>query len=204
MNDKIKELSKKIRKEGYEKAQEEARQLMQGAKQEAEEIRQNARLEAQVFLTKAKDEANRHTERVSADLKLSVEQILLNLRKDIGDLILTKVIDEPLERSMNNSEFVANLIEDAVRNWKEYNRDTELEVLLPDNAYASVINHFSKDARAWFNNGIELKAISGIGAGFEIQPQNGHYKICMTDKAFEVFLKENLRPIAHQFLFERK
>jgi len=202
MNDKIKELSQKIRKEGYEKAQDEARQLMRGAKREAEEIRQNANLEADAFLKKAKEEANRYTERVTADLKLSVEQILLNLRRDIGDLLLTKVIDEPLERSMNNSEFVAKLIEDAVRNWKEYNSDAELEILLPADAYTSVIDHFSKDARRWLNKGLELKAVSGIGAGFEIQPQNGHYKICLTDEAFEAFLKESLRPIAHKFLFE--
>jgi hypothetical protein len=40
-------------------------------------------------------------------------------RKDIGDLLLTKLIDEPLQRSINNSEFVAKLIEDPVSNWKK-------------------------------------------------------------------------------------
>ena len=70
-------------------------------------------------------------ERVIADLKLSSEQILHILRKEIEDLLLTKVIDEPLERSMNNSDFVAKLIEDAVGNWKEFDREVDLEVLLP-------------------------------------------------------------------------
>ena len=58
------------------------------------------------------------------------------LRKDIGDLLLTKVIDEPLDKSMNDSNFVAKLIEDAVRNWKAYDREADLEILLPPGAYA--------------------------------------------------------------------
>ncbi len=170
MNDTIKELSLKIRREGYEKAQVEARLLLEVANQEAEEIRQNARLEAEAIVTKARKEADSNRERVIADLKLSMEQILLILRKEIEDLLLTKVIDEPLERSMNNSEFVAKLIEDAVGNWKVYDSEADLKILLPTDAYSSVVDQFSKNALHWLNNGIELKKITGIGAGFEIQP----------------------------------
>lgn len=204
MNDKIRELSLKIRKEGFEKAQVEVGQLLEGANQEAEAIRLNARLEAEAIVTKAKEAADRHRERVMADLKLSVEQILLVLRKDIVDLLLTKVIDKPLESIMNNTEFVAKLIEDAVRNWKEYDSESDLEILLPSGAYTSMVDQFGEIAHRWLNNGIELNKVTGIGAGFEIQQKNGHYKICMTDEAFILFLKENLRPVARQFLFEKE
>ena len=66
-----------------------------------------------------------------------------------------------------------------------------------------MVDQFSKNALHWLNNGIDLKKINGIGAGFEIQPHNGHYKICMTDEAFETFLKENMRPIARQILLKK-
>lgn len=204
MNDKIKELSLKIRKEGYEKAQVEAKQLLEHANMEAEEIRQNARLEAEAIISEAKEVANEHADIVNADLKLSVEQILLNLRQNITDLLITKVVDGKLEKSMNDPNFIANLIQDTVRNWKEYQKDTELEILLSEDTYNSVINQFKSNAQILLNKGFELKVVSGSNAGFEIQPKNGHYKICMTDEAFDAFLRASLRPISKQFLFEDK
>ena len=66
----------------------------------------------------------------------------------------------------------------------------------------TVVAQLSRNGHSWLSNGIDLKEVSGIGAGFEIQPNNGHFKISMTDEAFRLFLKENLRPVAHKFLFE--
>ena len=202
MNEKIKELSLKIRKEGYEKGQAEARQLLENAKKEAEDMHKNAIMEAKAIVKRAREDADRYREGVIADLKLSADRIMQLLRKDIGDLLLTKVIDEPLDKSMNDSNFVAKLIEDAVRNWKAYDREADLEILLPPGAYPTVVAQLSRNGHSWLSNGIDLKEVSGIGAGFEIQPNNGHFKISMTDEAFRLFLKENLRPVAHKFLFE--
>ena len=201
MNNKIKELTQKIRLEGYEKAQIEAESIKNAAINEAEEIKNKARAEADNIITQARKEAASFADRVMSDLKLSVEQSLLNLKKEIGELLVTEVIEEPMVKSMNDSKFVTKLIEQAVMNWKEYDENVSLEIMLPNESYSSVHKQFINNAHNRLNNGIVLKSVSGISGGFEIKPHNSHYKICMTDEAFEAFLKDNLRPITKQFLF---
>jgi V/A-type H+-transporting ATPase subunit E len=201
LNNKIRELTDKIRREGLEKAEAEASRIKEEAKKEALQIKENAEKESARILENARREAESYAERVKADLRLSADQSLLKLRTEIHEMLLTDVLKEPLEKNMNDPHFVSSLLKNVVENWKDCNEDASLEALLPGDLHHTAEEHFRKMAGHLLNNGLHLKPSKSISGGFEIRPTNGRYKISFTDEAFEVFLKENFRPVAKTFLF---
>ncbi len=201
VNEKIRELTEKIRREGLEKAEAEAARIREEAETDALRIRENAEKEAAKILEDAKGEAESHAERVRADLRLSAEQVLLKLRTEIRELLLTGVIKEPVEKNMNDPHFVTTLLKKVVENWKECSEEASLEVMLPDDLHRTAEDQFRMNAGSLLNNGLQLNSSKSISGGFEIRPSNGRYKISFTDEAFETFLKDNFRPVAKNFLF---
>jgi V/A-type H+-transporting ATPase subunit E len=201
VNDKIRELTEKIRKEGLEKAEAEASRIKEEAVKEALRIKENAEKESAEILENAKCQAESYAERITGDLRLSVQQSLLKLRSDIIELLLADVIHEPVKNNMKDPHFVTSLLHKVVQNWKDCDKDVSLEVILPDDLHQSVGELFRKEAGELLNKGLRLKSSKTISGGFEIKPLNGHYKISLTDEAFEEFLKENFRPVVKSFLF---
>ncbi|HYW96914.1 MAG TPA: hypothetical protein VE870_15065 [Bacteroidales bacterium] len=200
-DNKIRELTEKIRKEGLEKAEAEASRIREEAEKEALGIKKKAEERAAAIIDNARREAESYAERVSADLRLSARQSLFKLRNEISELLLTQVVAEPAAKKLNDPNFVSSLLLKVVENWKDCNEDVNLEVILPENMLESVEEQFRKKAADKLNNGLSLKPSKDISGGFEIKPSNGYYKISLTDEAFEEFLKENFRPIAISFLF---
>lgn len=204
VNNKIRELTEKIHREGFEKATIEAERIKDEALQEAEKIREEARRDAEKVLEKARGEADKYAEKVQSDLRLSAEQSLLKLRKEISELLLAGVFDESVDKNMNDPHFVATLLEKVVENWKECNDDVRLEILLPDEIHASTEEQFKKEAAHLLSDGLKISPSKNVRGGFEIKPSGGNYSITMTDEAFQTFLKDNFRPVANKFLFGGK
>ena len=82
MNVKMKELTEKIRQEGYEKTKIEAENIREAALNESEIIKNNTRIEDKRIISNAKLDSESYAERVRYDLQLSVEQSIWNLRRN--------------------------------------------------------------------------------------------------------------------------
>jgi hypothetical protein len=129
---------------------------------------------------------------------------LINLKKEISELIQASVIDEPLTAAFDDTAFIKTMLENLVKNWKSADSEGSLEVLLPKDQLKETEEYFRNKASSLMNNGLVLKENAELENGFEIQPVNGHYKISMTDEAFEAFLKEHFKPKTMEFLFGGK
>jgi hypothetical protein len=92
-------------------------------------------------------------------------------------------------------------METVVKNWKSSSEDVDLELLLPEAELESAEKYFRKRVADLMNNGLVIKEYPGINRGFEIQPENSHYKISMTDEAFEEFIRDHFKPKTVEFLF---
>ncbi len=201
IDNKLRELTEKIRKEGFEKAEAEAIRVREEVGSEAELIRENARKEAAEILEKARQEAEKYAERVRADLRLSIQQSLCKLRRDISELLLANVVHDPVKKNMNDPHFVTSMLLKVVENWKNCNEDVNLEIILPDHLHRTVEKQFRDSASEMLSHDLTMKPSKNISGGFEIRPSNGYYKISLTDEAFEEFLKEQLRPVVKSFLY---
>jgi V/A-type H+/Na+-transporting ATPase subunit E len=203
-NSKIREIAEKIRHEGVEKANREAENILETARKKAEEILQDATKKAEEIINQANHEAMETARRITSEVRISAQQALLNLKREICELIQTTILKEPLNKVFNDREFVRSLLETMVRNWDPSTDDTSLQVLLPEDKLKEVETYFREKTSSLLNKGLSLQVYNGSGKGFEIQPENGHYKINITDESFELYLKEHFRPYTMEFLFGGK
>lgn len=204
MQSKIKELTKKIQREGLDKANQEADRIIQEAKAKAEKLVSDAKAEAEKIHQEAKKSAEDFAERMKSEVRMSQQQALANFKKEIVELIQVPVVKEPLEQSLNDREFMNKLLETMVKNWKSTDEDVVLEVLLPKDQLESADNYFKNKVSGLMKNGLVIKEYPGIKKGFEIQSDKGHYKISLSDEAFEQFIKEHFKPRTVEFLFGGK
>jgi V/A-type H+-transporting ATPase subunit E len=203
-NNKIEELTRKIHREGLEKAQKEAEIILAEAKKEAGRIREDALSEAEKIRSEARKEAEELSRRMHAELRTSMQRSLAQMKKQISELIQAEVIKKPLEESMNSKELMSRLLETTIRNWYACSDDHDLNVLVPEDHLESAEEHLKKTMLEVMNNGLVLKSDPAIKSGFEIQPANGHYKINMSDEAFESLIREHFRPRTLEFLFGKQ
>jgi V/A-type H+-transporting ATPase subunit E len=204
MHNKIEELTRKIHTEGLEKAKKEADTILAGAKESAEKMVSDARAESERILEEAKKKAADHAERMNSELRISMQRALANLKKEITELIQAETIRHPVKKSMADNNFMNHLLETTIRNWNACSDDHDLHVLVPSDQLESAENHLRNTMGEVMNNGLVLRDDPALGSGFEIQPSNGHYKISMTDEAFESLIREHFKPRTVEFLFGKK
>jgi len=201
---KIEELTRKIRREGLEKAQKEAEIILAEAKKEADRMRENAIKEADKITADAKKEAEDLNRRMSTELRTSMQRSLANLKKEISELIQAEVIKKPLQDSLTSKELMGQLLETSIRNWNASSDDPSLKVLVPADQLDQVEAHLKKSMSDVMSKGVEIKSDPSVKSGFEIQPSNSNFKISMTDEAFESLIKEHFRPKTIEFLFGKE
>jgi len=204
MHNKIKELTEKIQREGLEKANREAERIIEEARKEAGRLVNEAKAEAEKIREEAEKSAKDFAERMKSEVRMSQQQTLANFKREITELIQAPVVREPLKSSLEDQEFMNRLLESMVNNWKSSSENADLQVLLPKDQLESAESYLKKKLNGIMNNGLVVKEYPGIKKGFEIQPKNGHYKISMTDEAFEMFIREHFKPITVEFLFGGK
>lgn len=201
---KIKEIAEKIHREGLEKANRESERIIEEAKSSAKKIVEEARKEADQIREDAKHSAEELADRMKSEVRLSQQQALAHLKSDIADLIVSSVIDEPLKASLGNQDFMNELLESMVKNWKDSHDDADLQILVPEDQREQIEAHFKAHVKELLDKGLAVKSYPGIKKGFEILPGKGNYKISMSDEAFELFIKEHFKPKTIEFLFADK
>jgi V/A-type H+-transporting ATPase subunit E len=201
---KIEELTRKIHREGLEKAQKEAEIILAEARKEATRILEEAEVEAEKTKSTAKTEAEDLSGRMHAELRTSMQRTLAHLKKQIAELIQAEVIKNPLAESMQSKELMSTLLETAIKNWNASSDDQELKVLVPQDQLKKAEEHLKKNMLEALNKGLELKSDPSLKSGFEIQPSDGHYKINMSDEAFESLITEHFRKPIVDFLFGKE
>jgi len=203
-HNKIKTLTDKIHREGLEKANIEAEKIIAGAREEAEKIINDARKEAGSITANARKEAEDISKKIRSEVRLSSQQAILNLRKEISELVQAEVLKEPLTEAFTDKTFVRDLLSTLVKNWNPCEGESDLQVLVPGDQMKEIENFFREKSGLVLNKGLSLRQYNGSGNGFEIQPKNGHYKINMTDEAFNSFLQDHFRPKTLDFLYGGK
>ena len=203
MNDKLQELTKKIYDEGLEKGKKEAQEIVELAKKEADEILNKARKEARQIIEQASAEATEQKKNVHNELAMSSRQALTTVKQKIADLLNQKAVEQALGKSFEDKDFVKNLIVKIVEQWGQISKSSQGIVLyLPEKDRQQFEDFLVNKLAANVKQGIDLDFEEGIKSGFRIGPKDGSFKISFTDKDFENFFKQFLRPRTQKFFTE--
>ena len=202
MENKLQELTQKLYNEGVEKANAEADKIIAEAKSEAEKIKQDAEKEAKKIVADAEQKSAEIKKNVDAELNLAAKQSVREVKQKITDMIVSKVIDEPVKKAFDDEKFVKELIETAVKNWNPQKNETiDLSVLLPTDVEKEFSKFFKAKSGKELNANLELSFSDSIKGGFKIGPADGSYKISFSEEDFENFFKSYLRPKTVEMLY---
>ncbi len=202
MENKLQELTQKLYNEGVEKANTEAEKILADAKSEAEKIKHEAEKESKKIIESAEQKSAEIKKNVHAELSLAAKQTVRATKQKITDMIVSKVIEEPVKKSFDDKKFVQQIIETVVKNWNPKKNETiDLSVLLPAELEKEFSEFFTAKTGKELNANLELSFSDSIKGGFKIGPADGSYKISFSEEDFENFFKIYLRPKTVEMLY---
>lgn len=202
MEQKLQELLDKIYTEGVAKGQEVASAMVRDAERNAERILDEARKEAREIRQQAREESEELRRNVASEIRLSAQQAINALRQQISRLIITEAASGPVHQAFSDGEFVKKIIETLIRNWRP-GQDAQggLSLLLPEKDREELGQYFSAKAREALNGSLQVNFDNKLENGFRIGPADGSYVISFTEKDFEAFFMDYLRPKTKALLY---
>lgn len=205
MNDKLKELTRKIYDEGLEKGRKEGEEILAKAKKEADQIVKDARKEADEIKEKAEKEAEELKRNVHSELEISARQSVTAIKQKITDMVSDKAVKDALGKAFDDKEFIREVITGLVENWNKIEKsDKDVLVFLSEEDRKKLEDDLMAKAAKRIDGSLEIEFEEGIKSGFKIGPKDGSYKISFTDKDFERFFKQYLRPRTQKLFSEEK
>jgi V/A-type H+-transporting ATPase subunit E len=202
MDSKISELTDKLYKEGVEKGEMQAGQILSEAKAKAAQLIADAKKDAEKITADAKLQAEELKRNVASEIRLSGQQAISAIKQQILDIITAKSVDSGVAKTLDDPNVMKDLISTMARNWKPgAGQDVSIEILLPEINRNELEKAFIADIQKQFTNQISISFSKTFSSGFRIGPSDGAYKISMTDQDFGEFIKGFLRAKARTFLF---
>ena len=185
MENKIQELTDKIYREGVEKGNAEAQQVIEAARKEAESI-----------LAEARKSADEMKENTQSELKLFAGQALNALKTEVIDLLTNETVSEAVKGFTANKDYFNKFIVALASQWSA-NEPVVISVQDAD----TLTKYFTSNAKTLLDKGVKIEQVNGIKALFSIAPADGSYKVNFGEEEFENYFKEFLRPQLVKMLF---
>jgi V/A-type H+-transporting ATPase subunit E len=202
MQNKLQELTEKIYKEGISRGNVEAEAIIDKAKKEADAVLAEAKKESKSIIDEAKKKAEEIKNNGESELKLSARQSINALKQKIVDLINSEAVHTSVKDVFKDHDFMKKILETTLKNWVAApDKPADLTVLLPEKDASSVEQYFARSAKTLLDKGLTIEPDNELKAGFQIIPKDGSYKLSFTDRDFENFFKQYLRPRLMKLLF---
>lgn len=195
MNDKLNELTQKIYNEGLEKGRKEGDEILEKAKKNAGQIIKEAKKEAEEIKEKAEKEAEELRKNVNSELAISARQSVAAIKQRITELISDKAVRESLSTAFDDKEFIKDIISRLILKWGDIEKsDKDLLLFLSEEDRKKLGDDLMALVAKKIDGSLEIEFEEGIKSGFKIGPKDGSYIISFTEKDFEHFFKQYLRP----------
>jgi len=201
MESKLQELTKKIYKEGVQKAKMEADTILNDAEEKAKNIIADANKKAESIITKAKNESEQLRQKIESEIKLSGNQAISFLKQEITELISSKALSVKIKESFDDKNFIKNIIKEMVSKWDPKSKNLDLVLILPEKSKKELSEYFTKQAKEILDKGVQLSFENRMEEGFKIGPKDGSYLLSFSDKDFERFFQSFLKPKTKEMLF---
>ena len=194
--EKIQELTDRIRREGVEKGQAEAQQIIEKAKAEADKIVADARRQAEALSTQAEKTARELEANTKSELKLYLSQALNALKSEITNVVSNKIIAQSVGKAVDDKDFIGKFTVALASQWAKN------EAITISTADADALKaYFAKEAKALLDKGVKIEKVNGKDALFSIQPADGSYRVDFGQEQLESYFKAFLRPQLIDMLF---
>ena len=200
MDNKLQELTDKLFNEGLSKGKAEGEALLAQAKEKAESIIEEARKEAAAIVEKAKKDAEDLSSKVANDIKMASSQSIQATKKEIEDLVISKVSDSQVKDAMSSADFIKGIIS-AVAEKFSSEESADLDIVLPESLKSALEPFVNNELGKLLKGSVTATYSKKISGGFTIGPKDGGYFISLTDETMKDLISAYLRPYTKKYLF---
>jgi len=200
MSNKLQELTDKLFQEGLAKGREEGDKILSDARTEAEECVRKAREEAAAIVNKAREEADDLKKKAEADVRMASLQSLQATKKDIENVILSKISYAKIKRELADSSMLKEIIKSVAGNFSA-SESKDIALVLPASVQREIEPWISSELTKTLGVTIQAEFSKKIAGGFTIGPADGGWFVSLTDETFNDLIAEYLRPVTRKLLF---
>jgi hypothetical protein len=154
MDNKLQELTDKLYREGLSKGKEEGETILAKAKEQAAEIIAEAKKEAEAIVKGAQKEADDFKTKIEGDVKMAAVQSIQATRKDIENLLVSKMTDSQVTSALSSADFVKEAIK-AVTTRFNAEQAMDLDVVLPESLRSELEPFIKGELSKLLKGGIE-------------------------------------------------
>lgn len=200
MQNKLQELTEKLYNEGLSKGKAEGEQILAEARKQAEEIVAKAKAEAEAIVAKAEKDAQDLKTKADSDVRMASAQCLQATRKDIENLVVSKVSADKVKAQFADSAFVKEIIKTVAEKFST-TEGTDLALVLPASLQSDLEPWVSDELSKALGSEVKASFSKKIAGGFTIGPKDGSYFVSLTDETFNELIAEYIRPVTRKLLF---
>jgi len=193
MSEQLQHLIERIRAEGVDKADAEARAILEKARTEAARIEREARDRAVALVKKAEAEAAAHAAHGRKALEQASRDTLLTVRQSLESLF-DKLFRREVEKALTHEAF-QGFLQKVVQDFLA--RQTEqggLEVTVPTALIEDVRQYLIKTFQAEAAKGVTIRSSNEVITGFRVAFTHGHVELDFTPEAIAETLARLVRP----------
>ncbi|MEG1615362.1 MAG: hypothetical protein RR202_03065 [Bacteroidales bacterium] len=199
MDNKIQELTDKIYKEGVEKGNAQAEQILADAKKKAQEIEAAAKKESERMIAETQKQMEELKKNTISELQLYAGQSVEALKSEVATLITDRLATGAVEAATDDQHFMQQVILALVSEWAK-----KEELVIETEDAAILTDFFKAKAKDLLDKGVQIKQVNGLKTDFAISPADGSYKVTFGEAEFVNYFKEFLRPQLVEMLFASK
>lgn len=194
----LQELVEKIKRDGVNQAEAQAKDIVSEAEQKATSIIKNAQEQADEIIAKSKELASKNEAAAVSAIKQAGRNLVLTF-KDSVIAYIDSLIQTETQKAYNEN-VIKTLIPQVVQAWVAQLHSNDIDVLLSssdfDTLKSSILQKFKDDLA----KGIEVKADKSIGAGFKIGTKDGAAYYDFTAEAVASMFADYLNPSVAEIL----
>lgn len=167
----LQELIDRIRKDGAEAAEAQAKNIIDSAKAEAEKIISDAKDQADKILLDAKKENERMVKSSEDTIRQAGRNILISFRESVARE-LNAIINKNVAAVYSSEDF-STLIIKAVESWAKNPEATDLSIILNGDDLKKLEETLISQLNSHMLKGVTLKANDNFDGGFRIAVNEG-------------------------------
>ncbi len=200
MENKLKVLTDTLYEEGVEKGRKEAEEIVSKAKEEAKKIMDDAKKEYESILHAAKQECEQLKIKTNSDIVLASKQLINQIKTQITEMLVSKMLDKNLKESFSDKKFVQGLCLALME--KLGDKTTTLKFIFPDDWKNDMMKFIEDNYANYLKDGMEFHFKEDVNRSFCIMPKDGSFVLDFGENSFSSFLGDYLRPLTKKIIFK--
>lgn len=200
MQNKLQELTDKLYNEGLSKGKQEGEELLAKAKAQVDDMLAKAQAEAAQIIAAAQKQAEEIKTKTASDIKMASSQSIAATKKDIETLIVGKMTNEAVKKTLSSADFIKDLIKTVAEKFTT-DGPVDLNLVLPEALKNDLEPFATKELAKILGAGVQATFSKKVAGGFQIGPKDEGWFVSFTEETFSQLISEYLRPATKKLLF---